>query len=210
MIRVLIADNYPIVRCGLKQILNEASDIHVVDEATTHVEILSKVRKTYCQLLVLDGLLLDDVGLDLLADLRQVNPSLRVLLFSMQTNNELGVRSLKAGASGYITINSTMDELINAVRVVADGRKYICSDMAETLATGGSHESEEPRHRSLSDREFQVMRMLGTGKTPTETARTLGLGKTTIATYRARILDKLNLQNSAEIVRYAVEHQLAY
>lgn len=209
MIRVLIADNYPVVRCGLKQILNEATDIHVVDEATTCVEILNKVRSTYYQLVVLDGFMLDGVGVDLLADLRQVNPSLRVLLFSMQTNKELGVRSLKAGASGYVTINSTMDELINAVRVVADGRKYICPDMAETLANG-SHDSDEPRHRVLSDREFQVMRLLGAGKTPTETARTLGLGKTTIATYRTRILDKLNLQNSAEIVRYAVEHQLAY
>ena len=210
MIRVLIADRYPIVRCGLKQILSQANNIHVVDEAATHAEILDKVRVTGGQLLLLGSVLLDGSGLELLGDLRRLHPSVRILMFSMQTNSELGVRTLKAGASGYLTINSTIDELVKAVRVVANGRKYICSEMAESLAMGIDHSQNEPRHRSLSDREFQVTRLIGAGNTLTETAKILGLGKTTVSTYRRRILEKLNLRSSAEIVRYAVEHGLAH
>ena len=209
MIRLLIADSYPIIRCGLKQILSPANNIHVVGEAATHAEILRKVRATGCELLVLGGVLLEESGLELLADLQRLHSSLRILIFSIQTNNELGVRTLKAGASGYITLNSTMDELIKAVRVVANGRKYICSEMAESLAMGMTNSQNEPRHRSLSDCEFQVMRLIGAGNTLTETAQSLGLGKTTISTYRRRVLEKLNLRSSAEIVRYAVEHRLA-
>ena len=208
MIRILIADSYAVIRCGLKQILSPANNIHVLDEAATHFEIMPKVRVTGCQLLVLGGVLLDKAGLELLADLRRLHPFLRILIFSMQTNNELGVRSLKAGADGYVTINSTMDELVKAVCVVANGRKYICSEMAELLAIGINHSQNEPRHRCLSDREFQVMRLIGAGKTLTETAQILGLSKTTISTYRRRILEKLNLRSSAEIMRYAVEHGL--
>ena len=209
MIRVLIADSYPIIRCGLKQILSPANHIHVVGEAATYAEILHKVRATGCQLLLLGGVLLDESGLELLADLQRLHPSLRILVFSIQTNNELGVRTVKAGASGYLTLNSTMAELVKAVPVVANGRKYICSEMAESLAMGINNSQNEPPHRSLSDREFQVMRLIGAGNTLTETAQSLGLGKTTISTYRRRVLEKLNLRSSAEIVRYAVEHRLA-
>ena len=119
----------------------------VVDEAATQAEILHKVRVTGCQLLVLGGILLDESGLELLADLRRLHPSLRILIFSIQTSNELGVRTLKAGASGYLTLNSTMDELVKAVRVVANGRKYICSEMAESLAMGITNSQNEPPHR---------------------------------------------------------------
>ena len=208
MIRILIADSYPVVRCGLKQILSQANDIHVVDEAATPTEVLFKVRVTSCQLLVLGCVLLDGTGLELLADLRRLHPALRILMFSMQTNNELGIRSLKSGADGYVTINSTMDELVKAVRVLANGRKYICSEMAESLAIGINNSQDEPRHSSLSDREFQVMRLIGAGKTLTETAQILGLGKTTISTYRTRVLEKLNLRNNAEIMRYVLDHGL--
>ncbi|MEM7539334.1 MAG: response regulator transcription factor [Chloroflexota bacterium] len=214
MIRVLIADTYPVVRQGLRQMLGEAADIYIVGEAATHTEVLHKVRAVACQLLVIDDRLLDSVrsqngGLALLADLWYMHPSLQVLIFSMDTNSEVGLRSLKAGVSGYITMDSSTDELVKAIRMVADGRTYINEEMAEVLAQVLNENTDEPRHRSLSDREFQVVSLLGAGQTLTEAATTLGVGKTTIATYRTRILDKLNLRSSAEIVRYAVAHGLA-
>ena len=144
----------------------------------------------------------------------------------MRVESEFCIRALKAGASGYVKMDSSVDELIKAIDVVADGRIYLCEKMFETLAAGFVEEltyraksrettsrindaNNETRHRQLSVREFQVMRLLGAGKTPTETARVLGLGKTTVATYRLRLMEKLNLQNNAEIMRYAVEHRLA-
>ncbi len=208
MIRVLLVDDQPIVRYGLKQILTEVNDICVVGEVTTRNEVLHKIHAGSCHVLILDVVLPDLAELGLLSDLQHAYPSLPILMLSIRTETEFSMRALKAGASGHITIDSSPEEFIKAIRMVANGRKYIGPDLAEALAFGLQNIDDQPRHRNLSDREFQVMSLLGAGKTPTETARTLGLGKTTIATYRTRILEKLCLKNSAEIVRYAVEHRL--
>lgn len=208
MIRVLIADSYPIVRSGLKQVLNQTNEIEVIGETASYVETLRKAQTTNCQLLVLSADLLGNF-LEFLIDIKRLCPDMRILLFSVYSNIELGVRGLKSGASGYINIQSTADELVRAVRWVADGRKYICAEIAERLTSADDRQKKAP-HRLLSDREFQVMRLFGAGKTQTDAARILGLGKSTIATYRRRILEKLDLQSSAEIVRYAVENKVVY
>ena len=208
MIRVLIADSYPIVRSGLKQVLSQSNEIKVIGETASHAETLRKVQTTDCQLLVLSVDLLQGM-LGFLSNLKRLRPRMRVLLVGLKTNIELGVRSLKAGASGYINIQSTVDEFVKAVRSVAYGQKYVCSEIVDSLTNNLADKDETP-HRQLSDREFDVLRLLGAGKRLTDVATILGLGKSTVATYRKRILEKLHLQNSAEIMRYAIEHRVVF
>ena len=209
MIRVLLAENYPIVRHGLKQVLTETLDIWVVGNAMTRHDLLQKARTSNCHVLILDALLHDAIGLDLVFELQHTQPSLAVLILSLQMDIEVGMRALKAGASGHITINSTPEEFIKAVRTVADGRKYVNPDLAEALALGLQQPGDQPRHHGLSEREYQVLSLFGIGKTLTEIAQMLTSDKATIAPYRRRILKKLHLKSSEEIVRYAVEHRLA-
>ena len=158
MIRVLIADSYPIVRSGLKQVLSQTNEIQVIGETASHMETLRKVQTTNCQLLVLSADLLGNI-LEFLTELKRLRPDIRILLFSVYSNIELGVRSLKSGASGYINIQSTADELVRAVRWVADGRKYICAEIAERtnrlcpyLYDTVSHKQRH-KDRTLCDRQ---------------------------------------------------------
>lgn len=208
MIRVLIADDHAIVREGLKQILSDIPDMMVVDEAVDGEEALRKARTEAWDVLVLDLAMPGRSGFDILKHLEYERPQQAVLVLSMHAEEMYAVRVLKAGASGYLTKESTPHELVKAIRKVLGGGKYVSAHLAETLALRLDPSSEFPLHDTLSDREFQVLRMMASGKTITEVARELSLSVKTVSTYRARILEKLRLKNNAEAIRYAVDHQL--
>jgi two-component system invasion response regulator UvrY len=208
MIRVLVADDHAVVRCGVVQTLDEARDMVAAGEASTGRQVLHKVQEDDYDVLLLDISMPDGSGLEVLHELRSLRPELRILILSMYPERHYAVRALKAGAAGYLTKESAPDELVAAVRRVAQGGRYITQSLAEELAAGLVGEMAEAPAESLSDREYQVMRLLATGKTISEIAEELALSAKTVSTYRARILDKLNLRNTAEIIRYAFEQGL--
>jgi DNA-binding NarL/FixJ family response regulator len=207
MIRVLVADDHAVVRRGLLQILEEAPAIVVAGEASTGRQVLQAVQKHDYDVLVLDMAMPEGGGLEVLRQLQSLKPDLPVLILSVYPERQYALRTLKAGAAGYLTKESAPEELIAAIRKVAQGKKYVTQSLAEKLAAALGDESEEP-HKALSDREYQAMCLLAAGKTVTEIATELSLSVKTISTYRARILDKLNLKNTAEIIRYALERGL--
>jgi DNA-binding NarL/FixJ family response regulator len=208
MIRVLIADDHPIVRQGLRQILSEIPDMVVAGEAVNGQETLDQVRAGGWDVLVLDITMPDRSGLDILKELKYQQPDLPVLVLSIHAEEQFAVRLLKAGASGYLTKENAPDELVKAIRKVVAGGKYISQSLAESLAFNLDVGSDRPRHESLSDREFQVMQLMASGKTLTEIAEELSLSTKTVSTYRTRLLEKMNLKTNAEIVRYAIENEL--
>jgi DNA-binding NarL/FixJ family response regulator len=208
MIKVLIADDHPIVRQGLRQILAGTADMEVAGEAVNSQEALDQVRVGGWDVLVLDMTMPGRSGFDILKELKHEQPHLPVLVLSIHAEEQLAVRVLKAGASGYLTKENAPDELVKAIRRVVSGGRYISPSLAETLAFGLVAASDRPRHETLSDREFQVMQSMAKGKTLTEIAEALSLSAKTVSTYRARLLEKLNLKTNAELMRYAIEHEL--
>jgi two-component system invasion response regulator UvrY len=208
MIRVLIADDHPIVREGLKQILSETDDILVVDEAANGQEVLSLAWNNTYDVVLLDISMPGRDGLEVLRELKHQKPKLPVLILSMYPEEHYAIRVLRGGAAGYLTKASAPDELISAIRKVAAGRKYISSSLAERLTYELDRDAERPVHESLSDREYQVMNMIASGKTIKEIADELCLSVKTVSTYRSRILEKMNMKNNAEIVLYAVQNKL--
>ncbi len=208
MIRVLIADDHPIVREGLKQILSDTEDIVVVDEADSGSAVLSLTMRNNYDVILLDISMPGRDGLEVLKELKQLKPKLSVLVLSMYPEEHYAVRVLRGGASGYLTKSSAPDELISAIRKVASGRKYISSTLAERLTYELDRDADKPLHEILSDREYQVMHMLATGKSVKEIADELSLSVKTVSTYRTRILGKMNIKNNAEIVLYAVQNKL--
>lgn len=208
MIRVLIADDHAVVRQGLKQILTETSEMLVIGEATSGAEALEKARSEECDVLVLDMAMPGPSGLDILKEIRSTRPKLPVLILSMHPEEQFAVRLLKAGASGYLNKESAPDELVKAIRKVVEGGKYISPTLAEQLALDISADADKPLHAALSDREFQVMCLMASGKTMTEIAEGLSLSVKTVSTYRARILEKMNLTTNAELIRYAIQNRL--
>jgi len=209
MIRVFVADDHAVVRRGVVQILEEASDMVAAGEAGTGRETLQAVRKHDYDVLVLDIAMPDVNGLEVLSQLRTLKPDLRVLILSMYPERQYAVRALKAGAAGYLTKESAPDELVAAIRQVAQGGKYVTQSLAERLAAALASELGKEPHETLSTREYQVMRLLAAGKTVTDIATELLLSVKTVSTYRTRILEKLDLKNTAEIIRYVFEHGLA-
>jgi two-component system invasion response regulator UvrY len=208
MIRVLVADDHAVVRRGLVQILTEAPDMVVAGEASTGREVLQAVRKHDYDVLVLDIAMPEGGGLEVLQQLQTLKPDLHVLILSMYPERQYAVRALKTGAVGYLTKESVPDELIAAIRKVARGGKYVTQSLAEQLASELRGEVEKEPHKTLSDREYQVMTLLAAGKSVTDIATKLSLSVKTVSTYRARILNKLYLKSTAEIIRYALEHEL--
>ncbi|HXX57767.1 MAG TPA: response regulator transcription factor [Thermodesulfovibrionales bacterium] len=208
MTRVFIADDHAIVRKGLRQIIEETPDIVVAEEAGTSQEILTKVKKTDCDVLLLDIAMPGSNGLEILKQVKLERPDLAVMMLSMHPEEQYAVRSLKAGASGYLTKGSAPAELIDAIRKVSTGRKFISPSLAERLAFDLGGASEKPLHDTLSDREFQVMCMIASGKTVGEIAEELSLSVKTISTYRSRILEKMQMKNNAEITHYALQQRL--
>ncbi len=208
MIKILIADDHAVVRQGLKQILGEFPDLTVVDEATNGPEVLEKARAADWDVLVLDIALPGRSGFDILLELRAEKPDRPILVLSMHAEDQYALRVLKAGASGYLTKESVPEELIQAIRKVVSGGKYISPTLAEKLAFEIGAPSDRPPHEALSDREFQVMRMIAFGKTVTQIAEELSLSVKTVSTYRARVLQKMDLKTNADLIHYAIQHQL--
>jgi DNA-binding NarL/FixJ family response regulator len=208
MIRVLVADDHAVVRRGVVQILDEAPDMIAAGQASSGREALRMVQEECYDVLLLDIAMPEGSGLEVLHQLQTLKPDLRILILSMYPERQYAVRALKAGAAGYLTKDGAPDELVAAIRKVAQGGKYITQALAEELAAGLVGEAREAPAESLSNREYQVMRLLASGKTATEIADELSISVKTVSTYRARILDKLGLRNTAEIIRYAFEHDL--
>ena len=208
MIRVLIADDHAIVREGLKQIIADSSDMVLAGEASNGREVLEKVRESDLDVLVLDISLPDRNGLDVLKELKREKPALPVLVFSIHPEEQYAVRVIKAGASGYLTKESAPEELTAAIRKVSQGRKYVSSSLAERLASDLEAGAGKALHETLSDREYQVMCMIASGKMVKEIADELALSAKTISTYRTRILEKMKMKSSAELTHYAIKRGL--
>jgi len=208
MIRVLIADDHAIVRDGLKQIFKETSDIFVAGEAANGTEVIEKIKFEKYDLVVLDISMPGRGGLDVLKYIKLHNPTLPVLVLSMYSEDQYAIRVLKAGASGYMTKESASEELISAVRRISDGHKYVSLDLAEKLADSLNTNHRKSGYEALSDREFQVLRLIGSGMTVGEIAEELSLSVKTISTNRSRILEKMIMKNNAELIGYAIRHNL--
>ncbi len=209
MLNILIADDHPIVRYGLKQILTETGQTAVVDEASNGTEVLSKVRQRDYDIVLLDISMPGMNGLDTLKELKAQRPDLPVLVLSIHPEEQYALRVLKAGASGYLTKDSAPDELMTAIQKVSSGRRYISPSLADRLALNLQTNVELAAHETLSDREYHVMCLIASGKTVKDIAEELSLSVKTISTYRARILMKMRMDNNAELIRYAVQHELS-
>jgi DNA-binding NarL/FixJ family response regulator len=208
MLRVLIADDHPIVRQGLKQIIAETPDMIVVEEASNGLEVLSKVGASNCDVVLLDISMPGRNGVDILRQLKNERPQLHVLILSIHPEEQYAVRALRSGASGYLTKESAPDELIIAIRKVSMGGKYVSSSLAERLAYELASIDDQLPHNTLSNREYQIMLLIASGKTITEIAEELSLSIKTISTYRSRILEKMEMKNNAELTYYAIKNHL--
>ncbi len=208
MIKIIIVDDHAVVRKGLKQIIEDSSDLSVVDEASSGFELLEKLNDNQYDVVLLDISMPGKDGLDTLKDIKVHSPNLPVLIFTVYPEEQYALRVLKSGAAGYINKECAPDELIKAIRKVAQGGKYISPELAEILAGTIGGTGGHPDHETLSDREFQVMLMIASGKSVKEIAEDLSLSVNTISTYRNRILEKMNMKNNAEITKYAINNKL--
>ncbi|HXB75356.1 MAG TPA: response regulator transcription factor [Candidatus Acidoferrales bacterium] len=208
MIRILIADDHAIVRGGLKEILVRQLKDVILGEAGDAQQALARLESGVWDLLILDITLPGRSGLDLLADLKQQKPEMPVLVLSMHPEDQYGKRVLQAGASGYMNKEAAPEDLVKAIRKILSGGVYVSTALAEKLASDLSRGSGRPLHELLSAREFEVMRMLASGKGITQIAEELRLGATTVSTYRARILEKMGMASTAELMRYAIDNRL--
>ena len=210
MIRLLIADDHAIVRKGLRSIVVDTEGISVAAEAEGGLQVLRLLRDNpgAFDVVLLDITMPDKNGLEVLKQLRREFPRVAVIMLTMHAEDEFGVRSLKAGASGYVCKQSAPSELVNAIRQVAAGRKYVSTQLAQELVEHVRNESHGPLHRTLSSREYQTLCLLASGKTLSEVAAGLSLSPKTVSVYRSRVLEKLKLRNNAEIMHYALRNRL--
>ena len=208
MIKIIIADDHAIVRKGLKQILEDTMEMNVADEAGNGTELMDKLRKQSFDVVILDITMPGRSGLDVLKDIKVEFPKLPVLVLSVHREEQYAVRTLKSGAAGYINKKSAPDELIEAIRIVSTGRKYISHSVADTLVTSLEPNADKPLHELLSDREYQVLCMIASGKSVSTISRELNLSVKTISTFRSHILRKMNMKDHAEMTHYAIKNQL--
>lgn len=208
MIKVLIADDHALFREGLKQVIGQHSDIVVSAEASNGREALEKIWNEEFDVVLLDISMPGRSGIDVLKEIKSAKHDLNVLMLSMHPEELYAVRSLKAGASGYLTKESAPDELIDAIRRVSMGLKYVTLSLAEKLATELDINHDKPLHEQLSDREFQVMQMIAKGYTIKEIAERFSLSSNTISTYKSRIFEKMNMKRNADIISYLNENDL--
>jgi two-component system, NarL family, invasion response regulator UvrY len=208
MIRVLIADDHAIVRKGLRQLLIEEYPSATIEEVGDAESLMNKAMQGSWDVVICDLSMPGRSGLDALRQIKQSAPSLPVLIMSMHPEDQYALRVLKAGASGYLNKESIHDEVIRAIRTVLLGKKFITPSIAERLAEAFDPESTAQPHEILSDREFDVFKLIATGKSVSEIAQQLSLSVTTVSTYRARVLDKMKLKSNADLTRYALEKSL--
>lgn len=207
-IRVLIVDDHAILRRGLRQIVSEAGDIEVVGEAGTSAEAMRFIRESECDVVLLDITMPDRNGIDTLQLIKKEKPRISVLMLSMHPENQYAVRAIRAGASGYLNKQAVPSQLVAAVRQVFQGRKYLTETVAEELAQSLSQDPAVPSHQSLSNREFETLRLLASGHTLTQAAESMAISVKTVSVYRARLLEKLALRNNAELTHYAIKNNL--
>jgi DNA-binding NarL/FixJ family response regulator len=208
MIKILVADDHPIVRKGLKQIITDSPGMVVAGEASDGQKVLDQVQKNDYDVVLLDISMPVRSGLDILEQLKTERPGLAILVLSIYPEEQYAVRVLRSGASGYMTKESAPEELIAAIHTVSSGRKYVSASLAQRLATELGAAVQKSAHELLSDREYSVLRLIASGKTKGGIAEELSLSPKTISTYRARILKKLGLETDVELVHYAIEHRL--
>ncbi len=208
MIRVVIADDHTIVREGLKQLLSAAPDLAVIGEAQNGQEVLQRVREDDFDVLLLDMSMPGRSGIELIRQVRGEKPKLRILVLTMHEEGQYAVRAIKAGAAGYLTKDSASAQLVVAIRKVAAGGAFISSGVAEQFALGAMAHTDRPPHTALSDREYQVFEMLVAGKSVTDIAERLNLSVKTVSTHKAHVMQKMNMTNQAELIRYAIGHRL--
>jgi DNA-binding NarL/FixJ family response regulator len=208
MVKVLIADDHALVRKGLRQVIKEQAPDMTVAEAEDGEQVLALVRAEEWDALVLDIGMPKRSGLEILQEVRHIKPHLPVLILSMHSEDQYAIRVLKAGAAGYMTKDSALDELVEAIRKAVSGGRYVSATLAEKLALGLSSGLDKLPHETLSDREYSVLLRISAGKSVGEIADELALSVKTVSTYRARILEKMDLKSNADLIKYTIEHGL--
>ena len=208
MIRIVIADDHTIVREGLKQLLAAAGDLNVVGEARDGQEVMQQVRDNDFDVLLLDMSMPGKSGVELIKQVKAEKPKLRILVLTMHEEHQYAVRAIRAGASGYLTKESASRQLVEALRKVAGGGAFISAEVAQQLALGAMPDAKGPPHAALSDREFQIFRMIADGLSVTDIAGRLNLSVKTVSTHKSNILQKMNLTTQGELIRYAITNNL--
>lgn len=208
MIKVLLADDHALLRGSLKQLLEDTGYVEVVAQAGEYSEIMHGINNHEVDVAILDISMPGKNGVDVVKILKEKRPNIKILMLSMHPEDQYAVRALKAGASGYLTKNTAPEKLVDAIQVIASGRKYITAELAESLASHLTEETDKPLHSSLSDREFETIRMIASGKKLSEIASEMALSPKTVSVYRARILEKMKMRTNGELTRYALENGL--
>jgi DNA-binding NarL/FixJ family response regulator len=208
MIDILVVDDHALIRNGLKMLLEEDPDFHIKGEAENGLQAISMVREQHYDLVLLDISLADKHGIDVLKQLKSEHPDIKIIVLSMYPEDQYGVRALKAGAMGYINKQSAPEKLVSAIRQVIEGKKYISAPLAEQLLSNLIGESQDMMHQSLSNREYQTLCLMASGKSLTEISEIMLLSPKTVSVYRARMMEKMGFKNNAEAVHYAIAHEL--
>jgi two-component system, NarL family, invasion response regulator UvrY len=209
MIHVLIADDHPVIRAGLRDILGQSSNIEIVGEATDGSDVVAKVLSTTPDVVLLDLSMPGPPFVEVLRQLRQQHPALRVLVLSVHPERQYARRALRAGAAGYLTKDRSPKLLLEAIDKVARGERYISDDLAAVLLNDGAGHRPHPAHDVLSEREYEILCLLGDGKSVKEIAGALSISPKTVSTYRTRVFRKMRLKTNADLIRYVVEHRLS-
>jgi two-component system invasion response regulator UvrY len=207
-IRIFLVDSHEIVRIGLKQLLEPIKDCQIVGEAESGVEAVRMSRHSDANLLIIEINLHDRNGIDVIKQIKKESPHLAILVFSNQREDQYAIRALKAGASGYLNKSAHSHEILDAIQQVTHGLKYISPELAQEMANNLQQEHEDEPHRGLSDREFQTLKLIASGKSVSDIAKELSLSVKTISEYRARVLTKMRLRHNAELTHYAIKNQL--
>ena len=208
MINILIVDDHLIVREGIKRIINDSADMSVVAEASSGMEALEYIWENKYDLILLDISMPGQNGLQTLKKIKKYDKSLSVLMLSMHAEQQYAMRAIKAGASGYMTKDTASSQLVKAIRKINDGRKYISPEVADLLATNLYHDNDKEAHEYLSDREFEVLKMIAKGDSIKIIAKNISISPKTVSTYRSRILEKLDLETNSDIIHYVIDYKL--
>ncbi|RPI15904.1 MAG: DNA-binding response regulator [Ignavibacteriae bacterium] len=208
MIEVFIVDDHAVVRRGIKQILSDDPEIEVTGEASDAEELMQQLYEKHWDVLILDITMPGKSGLDVLIELRQKKPEMKILILSMHPEEEVALTALKSGAAGYLNKSSVPGELVNAVKRINDGGRYITTSLAESIAFSVEKDLSILPHRNLSDREFQVLCLLASGNTLTDVSKMLSLSIKTVSTYRTRVMEKMNMNTNVELTHYAIKHRI--
>ncbi|HTS76401.1 MAG TPA: response regulator transcription factor [Bryobacteraceae bacterium] len=208
MIRVLVADDHPLLRSGLKHVLSQEPDLLLAGEAEDSEQVLARLAEPGWDVVILDITMPGRGGLECLREIRRLHPEVPVLVLSMHPEEQFAVRAIKSGASGYLNKTNAANEVVSAIRKIVTGKKYVSANLAEMLANALDSDTDRAPHESLSDREFQVMCKIASGKTVSQIAAEITLSVKTVSTYRARVLEKMSMRNNAELTRYAIQRNL--